>query len=524
MQNTPSDIGKSNRIYSADEETYISSLLSRATAQQNQVRSHIADLERQKQGIIAQIRVLQDEEDSISTQIDDYRAALAPHKRLSGDVLNEIFTWCVLDDPIVSVPWYEPLWEESSDGSYHPDADADADSGSEDSQETYDSSADDATNGEADSYLSVWSASFEEESRMRLPLPLILSHICAAWRHVALSMPLLWSNVSITSFTRRTKRLATEWLSRAGDFPVCITIYDIAKDSIKFNLFAELKDFLLQYHFKTLELPLCSSSCPQLHFILSELPAERTSQLEKLSLVDVEECQLSSVLLKGTWYPHLRELELVGKFKFDFRTFTLPWTALHNLDIELCLLPAADCFDILRQCTSLQTCSLGISSVPESTSIEGQSIHLPTLRDLSINIFSRDQIGMFFRPLTIPSLTALAVSGFSKWSHQDFSEMMRRSNRPLTYLTIELFAEPISLGPILTTAPGLKLLLLDQARFDQDALDGLACGELGRYLQHFTLCNIGGRDPRRLWEMIRRRKENSEHHDVIPFMSFSVPE
>jgi hypothetical protein len=59
-----------------------------------------------------------------------------------------------------------------------------------------------------------------------VPQGVILSHVCSRWRHLTCLMRILWSSVCIVSFNTRSGRLASEWLSRAGGYPVTINIRD----------------------------------------------------------------------------------------------------------------------------------------------------------------------------------------------------------------------------------------------------------------------------------------------------------
>ncbi|KAK2464420.1 hypothetical protein APHAL10511_003568 [Amanita phalloides] len=94
--------------------------------------------------------------------------------------------------------------------------------------------------------------------------------------------------------------------------------------------------------------------------------------------------------------------------------------------------------------------------------------------------------------------------------------MIERSNCSLSHLTIEDNGNAIDVGALLANIPGLRLLMLDQARFDQDTLDRLAQGQLGPDLEHFTVREPDGVSPQELRNIIEKRLgENSKEAPFI---------
>src|SRR6266576_2281273 len=143
------------------------------------------------------------------SEVNHSRTTTFPITRLPDDIIQEIFIWYVNDDPFVDVPFHPTMEEEKYTPSPYWDSD---------------DSEDDDDYSDSPDELEI--SSFEEQPFVNLPLPFVLSRICSALRRVALSIPRLWSNVCIATFDPCSKRLAAEWLLKAGSCSVSITIYD----------------------------------------------------------------------------------------------------------------------------------------------------------------------------------------------------------------------------------------------------------------------------------------------------------
>ncbi|KAF8344404.1 hypothetical protein F5887DRAFT_272659 [Amanita rubescens] len=417
--------------------------------------------------------------------------------RLSDNIIQEIFIWYINDDPVVDVPFLH--LEEEKCG--YPLASAYWDN--------------------------LFCSDSPNDSSFELPLPFVISRVCSTWRRVALATPLLWNSVCIATFDLSSKRLAAEWLLKAGSSPVSITIHDLASDP-DFNIYDELEEFLSDYHIKSLELPLLSETCSKLSVFLHKLPEEKIVQLESLSLVDLEFGQQEVLLLDNARYPCLRELQLIGRFVADM--IVLPWKSLRRLDAATALLPMMQCLHILRDSVSLEVCYLGISSDTESGSTVGD-LNLPALHELTLSFNFEANVGDFIRRLTTPSLKILNIerAGFYDenplcWSDLEYSRMMERSNRPLYHLAVGRSTE-VDVYSILQSGPMLVEVSLHRGAFRQETLDDLATGQLAPLLQHFCVDEIIGVPDSAFSEMIQRRTENSAaligsaEHRLMPFSS-----
>ncbi|KAF8332174.1 hypothetical protein F5887DRAFT_53882 [Amanita rubescens] len=360
-------------------------------------------------------------------------------------------------------------------------------------------------------------------------MPFVISRVCSAWQRVALSTPRLWSNVCIETFDPCSKRLAAEWLLKAGSYPVSITIYDLTSGP-HFNIYDELEEFLSAYTIKSLELPLLSQTCPILPLLLAELPDERITHLESLSLTDLESGRQEFLLLNNARYPCLRELQLIGQFVGHIIIF--PWRTLRRLDASTAPLPMMQCLHILRESVSLEVCFLGILSDTGSEPTMGH-LNLPTLHELTLSFDFDADVGDFIRRLTTPNLKILTFEKGVfwrfwnqmplRWSDLEYSRMMQRSNRPLIHLAIRRCSE-VDAHSVLQSSPMLVEANFHRARFREETLDDLATGRLAPQLQHFCVDEISGVDDSAFSEMIERRTQNSVSiggtgHRLMPFSS-----
>ncbi|KAF8714266.1 hypothetical protein AX14_012832 [Amanita brunnescens Koide BX004] len=359
------------------------------------------------------------------------------------------------------------------------------------------------TSEESDFESEVTSISLEEPP---LPQQLILSHVCPRWRHLVLSTRKLWSSIYFACFNALSKRLANEWLPKADGYPISISISSFVLSSDEFDTHTELKDFLSSYKIRCLDLPIFSETWVELGLIISELPDENISFLEKLSLTQMEDSGGKELLyLNSPRYPNLHFLELSGG-DCHF-AFIDPWTSLRELDISCCRAPFTQCLHILRQCTSLHTCSFGVEFLL-NTIEECEPVHHSNLSVLLLSFFNPAPVNICLRPLTIPNLTSLTIdrayfgnSGMRYTSRPllgsgletEYSSLIQRSNNPsIQHLSITYTDIPVNIANILISSPALTRLTIGHVSFGQqlEALSDFAEGLLGPNLRHLGLVRL----------------------------------
>ena len=439
-------------------------------------KSHRSDLR-------SQIELFRAQEHALTLEINKLANVL--FSWLPDDILQEIFIWCIGDNPEVDIPFMEGFCESMEDELDDYERDSNSDHGS-----------DMCTNPEFDAdELHV------SKEELLLPQQIILSHVCSRWRRVASSTRKLWSSVFITCFNALSKRLANEWLLKAADCPISISISSFVRSSDEFNTYTELKNFLSAYKIRILDLSIYSKTWVELGLVMTDLPDENISFLEKLSLTDMDDGDVQEILcLNSPRYPNLHFLELSGG---DCNSaFIAPWDSLYELDISCCYLPFAQCLHILRQCTSLHTCSFCVNLL--SAEVQYEPVHHPNLSVLLLSFVCPVSVGISLRPLTIPNLTSLTIDRAYLGHHfshpllgsgleTEYSSLMQRSNNPsIQHLSIIYMDIPINIANILISSPTLTRLTIGHVAFGQqlETLNDFAEGLLGPNLQHLGLVKL----------------------------------
>lgn len=246
-----------------------------------------------------------------------------------------------------------------------------------------------------------WQIASSSQSNNYRKSVLLPGQVCSMWREVSLSTPQLWSNISL-NISRNGKRSKAEdalvdtWLSRTGEYPLSIEIFQGASSLVK-----PLSNALIASSSRWRYL-LLSGSLAWLQSGALDGVRHRLSQLQTLV------CDTRNNNIIGN-LPH-RSMNLFAHtpqlhcYHFHSRTpdlpFNLPWTQLTEFSAEQIVL--RNCYTTLSKAQNLVTCSI---SKIESGNVSFPPLCHSQLRFLSIEQHSHS--GDLLSHLTLPALVQL---------------------------------------------------------------------------------------------------------------------
>ncbi|TFK27258.1 hypothetical protein FA15DRAFT_635975 [Coprinopsis marcescibilis] len=240
--------------------------------------------------------------------------------------------------------------------------------------------------------------------------PIALGHVCSYWRTLSLSMPILWSTISVIHPTPKDTQVLSTWIARSGWCPLRMTI--IQKPSRgrgepdrAINVILRLA--LEQRHrWQHISLQLAGDN----ESIFSGLEVGAYPSLETFHLDLKGWSQAGASMLCRSLYlsPNLRTIRFAKSWVRDPELLEAPWDQLTC--IELNQVNWVDLVPLLSRASKLK--KLVISALAGvSTGIVKDVILLPCLITLDLGLV--DDVGLLFEYLTLPALSCLKLqSGF----------------------------------------------------------------------------------------------------------------
>ncbi|KAF8872630.1 hypothetical protein BD779DRAFT_1679613 [Infundibulicybe gibba] len=249
---------------------------------------------------------------------------------------------------------------------------------------------------------------------------LALTHVCSAWREVAIHMPKLWVNV-IVNLQHSGLRLhaaypiISAWLSRSSPCTISLMIHPIPYQS---SVFADL--ILPNLH-----------RCRRLNLIpmgdefrqLLLLPPGILSELEDIQINGAITSQADIDLFNHQGVTAFQACPKLRRARFyvcvaeamDLRRLNFPWRQLSVLAFNRITFKV-HCLDILRECVLLQECSLSISieNIDELNALSNKPLLLPSLHSLSVHLMDHQHHALFLAALHMPNLRTFRPMG--QWS------------------------------------------------------------------------------------------------------------
>ncbi|KAJ7161198.1 hypothetical protein C8R46DRAFT_860854, partial [Mycena filopes] len=227
--------------------------------------------------------------------------------------------------------------------------------------------------------------------------PTHLTHICRAWREIALATPSLWRAVRLDHFPRlpvaRQAQEAEIWLSRSGCGPTAIEVLESSPELSPevLNLFAthrtRWENISIDAHSALSLVPISGPMSRLRHLILS------FSYLSE-----------STAILGFSEAPFLRTVDLT----FTPSRVLLPWVQLTSLTLRYVF--PLDCFSVLEQAPNLTHCHLILSynhdmlnqSIPPTPDIT-----LRHLESLTLGDYQGHPIADYMGTFVVPCLRSL---------------------------------------------------------------------------------------------------------------------
>ncbi|THV02607.1 hypothetical protein K435DRAFT_716733 [Dendrothele bispora CBS 962.96] len=355
--------------------------------------------------------------------------------------------------------------------------------------------------------------------------PLLLTRICRSWRETALGDPRLWkslhihipylfSDESITKIVAQRSLGMKNWLSKSGKLPIslsfCATYIDypchhssdIPARATEPPVYSDFMHTMLQPEFfsrwRHLDLKFSSSVLNNWVSLKGQgLSSLRTLKLDfgddlYWALPTVERPQDFSLADLISEAPNLRVFSLSNYVRNPYN-LPLRWENLTELTLKsFCHSPEGltiqqVLYILGRASQSLQTGSFCVSfPIPYiNLSEEQEIINLPVLRSLEIKFtiyssqtistrISEKEVGNFFNYIHAPSLTGLGVQvtcGLSNvmnsMTSMPFLPLLKRSSCNLHSLSIELPITDSALLEFLPLAPDLVSLSITECRWNQ---------------------------------------------------------
>ncbi|KAF8626791.1 hypothetical protein AX17_006450 [Amanita inopinata Kibby_2008] len=266
---------------------------------------------------------LQKKEQMLIRSIEYYGAALAPHKRLPADVLQQIFIQCANAYGRVTIPL---------------------------------------------NYNTV------------RPPQLVISHVCSSWRKLALNTGALWDNIKLDRHRKFEKQLDVyiAWLRRAGLLPVSLRL-SVPRHTYNpnFSLSALFQGPYRSMRIALLDLSIEFDRIPELF----ALPDDALPYVQEIRMAtDINANLLPS--RTPSFIRHTRYLRLVAG-QLDIHTLrrvALPWEQIRHLNCRF-QMTAADWLDLLSQMVSLEECRVHVVNERSSDHLlRRKEVKLPDLR------------------------------------------------------------------------------------------------------------------------------------------------
>ncbi|KAJ7768948.1 hypothetical protein B0H16DRAFT_1411504 [Mycena metata] len=256
---------------------------------------------------------------------------------------------------------------------------------------------------------------------------LVLSHVCALWRAVALHTPSLWCRVVLRLGDRTTgfsgiKSLAKTCFERSGNLPLALTITSsVSNPSTIPNLSMELilpvrhriRHLKLRlpvvFTESVFKLPKNSLRALKSISISAPIPSEEGPWFRAMSALEGAPL-LESVAFSWVPHPAFSRQRPPRTPRFDPTHAGLPWDQLTELRLRNFALLCKDALHVLEIARALRRCSLHLLT-PATSNTVSILLYSDILSSLEVVFTGRGSTAArFLDTITLPSLKDLSIT------------------------------------------------------------------------------------------------------------------
>ena len=340
--------------------------------------------------------------------------------------------------------------------------------------------------------------------RDEVPHQVTISQVCSRWRQIALNTGDLWSNVGIShrvaSDHSRCLSIYRIWVGRAGSLPLTVALTHYNLDLIL--------DFVVPFRLRTLDISLWYSDLSA----LSDLPNLDVEEFA-ISLIDCydgsSDLELPQLVMDRTRYISFQGLcGTMPKSEATLNAFCSLWRQLRSLECDFIQVSLTAWLNVLQQAQSLEHCDLTIINAGNGPLVKAS---MPNLRSFILNLLELEVHPDIVIPLiAAPNLTTLCIfCPHIEWSSDTYN-IIKQHHKFHQLHGIHFFAPgpTLHITQILEDAPMVSSLLVEgRSILDDEGLEGIASGRLGRHLTLLLLEDYVGQAGKWL-DMIESRQRN----------------
>ncbi|KAJ7187994.1 hypothetical protein C8R46DRAFT_878455 [Mycena filopes] len=281
-----------------------------------------------------------------------------------------------------------------------------------------------------------------------LTAPLVLLRVCRAWRTVALSLPDLWTSLSVVVSDGQSfppLDVASRWLRRSGDLPLTLSLCQTNESEGNQEYADEMLAVFMRYLTRWRDVRLDIAN-PTYGRSLQPSSSLQAPLLESFHLTTCWRLTPNEEIMQDL----LKMLEVAPRLSSfsvsrlsdlnvsPTSTVAIPWTQLIRLDLGF--IPSVSaCLSIMSGCPNLESCNLVVD--PEEGPLPTLPIVLPSLTSLELHIRAGELASLLDRAV-FPALKSFslyvqdAYDNHAQWSQASFMNFLSRSKCALMRLEL----------------------------------------------------------------------------------------